>query len=148
MQVPVRWYPVLPSKLQTFNCTLNGRSCTITLRYNDFNSRWYMDISMDGVTKVTGRMLPADVDVMRAYDLDIGRLVAAMWEANSEPDYDNFTTNKVRLVHATEEEALAIRSKVAAELEAAAQEAVDDTTMVARSAGQTRRRFRSGPRAG
>ena len=90
---------------QLFSCTLNGKRCSIRLRFNTSMNRWTINMAIDDLMVLHGRKVVTGVDLLRAYDFDIG----LMWctsETNLtyEPGRKELVSGLVKLFHCLEED--------------------------------------------
>lgn len=90
---------------QKFSTFLNNKRVTIRLRYNPTTDRWSFDLSLDDLPILTGRRIVTGVDLLAAFNFDIGLIFAATVLAGSNPDRVNLPNGNVALFQASQEEA-------------------------------------------
>ena len=88
---------------QKFATTLTGRRVSIRLRYNPSVDRWTFDLSIDGDAVLHARRVVPGVDLLAAFDFDIGAIFA-LPEKNEQPGRTELPEGRVKLFHATEAE--------------------------------------------
>lgn len=72
---------------------LDGQNYTITLRWNTYTSRWYMDLTgLNNSVDIRGVALVCGKDLLDKHGyIELGQLwVVDNSGANEDPDYDNF----------------------------------------------------------
>ncbi|RIY00219.1 hypothetical protein D3218_13115 [Aureimonas flava] len=95
---------------QQFTVILNGRRCTIRLRYNVSADRWMMDLSIDEAPVLTGRKLVLDTDLLAPFDFGLGTIFLSDLGSGAQPDRKALPEGRVRMFHATAEEMTAARA--------------------------------------
>lgn len=88
---------------QRFATVLNGKRVILNLWYAVFNDRWSIDIFIDDEPVLTGRKIVPGVDLLEAFDLDIG-VIFAWSEKSKNPGRDELPQGLVKLYHSTREE--------------------------------------------
>lgn len=58
---------------QSFSMVLGENSCDFDLNWNTQAQIWSMDISVDGVAKITGMALLPNLEISRVYNAGLGR---------------------------------------------------------------------------
>ncbi|MBY5682638.1 hypothetical protein HFO32_10765 [Rhizobium leguminosarum] len=89
---------------QQFGTIINGRRVTIRLRYNSTSDRWSFDLSIDNLPVLTGRRVVTGVDLLAAFDLDLGSIFAYAVTPGAVPDRAALPAGTVLLVQASEDE--------------------------------------------
>lgn len=93
---------------QRFSVTLNGRRVTFRFRYNPTWDRWTFDLARDDVPVIYGRRVVVGVDMLRAFNLGLGALVARAMTPGAVPDRYGLPRRSVRLYSVTQEDLDAI----------------------------------------
>ena len=93
---------------QQFTVILNGRRCTIRIRYNVSIDRWMMDLSIDDKPVLTGRRLVLGTDFLAAYDYGLGSIFVLPETGTVNPGRDELPGGLVRMYHATAAEVEAV----------------------------------------
>ncbi|KAA0970805.1 hypothetical protein FPY71_10035 [Aureimonas fodinaquatilis] len=93
---------------QQFTVVLNGRRCTIRIRYNVTAERWMMDLSIDDTPVLTGRRLVVGSDLLAAYDFGLGSIFLLSETGETNPGRDELPGGMVRMYHATPAEIAAV----------------------------------------
>jgi len=97
-------FSVIDEADQQFATILNQRRVTIRLRYNTGIDRWSMDLSIDDQPVLHGRRIVTGVDLLAAFNFDIGVIFAFATAAGEDPDRDGLPNGLVRIYHTTEAE--------------------------------------------
>lgn len=90
--------PVIDAAFQQFETVLNGVPVSISLAHNAFSDRWSMDIAVNGVPSVTGLRLVPGVDLVKKFNLGIGKIALIDWAKDgSGPGRAEVPAGKFRL---------------------------------------------------
>lgn len=103
----MREFTITDDAEQEFTVILNGKRCTIRLRYNVSADRWMMDLKIDEATVLSGRRLVLDVDVIAPYDFGVGVLFISALGQDTKPDRFCFSEGRVRMFSASADEVAA-----------------------------------------
>ncbi|QIG73260.1 hypothetical protein EVC02_039 [Rhizobium phage RHph_N17] len=97
-------FPIIDVADQQFGAILNDRRVTLRVRYNPTTERWNFDLSIDDVPVLYGRRIVTGIDLLSAFNFDIGLIFAVAVTPDSVPDRSGLPAGLVRLYHATDEE--------------------------------------------
>jgi hypothetical protein len=100
-------FKILPVSDQQFSVSLNGKRCTMRIRYNTSNNRWSFNLALDDVMILHGRRIVMGIDLVAAFDFDIGVIFAGIdadINRNREPGWDEMVGGIVKLCHTTLED--------------------------------------------
>ena len=64
--------PMVNERFQTFRTILDGKSVTATVRWNELERFWYLDLDVDGVRVLTGRRMVVGGNLLNAQDMLLG----------------------------------------------------------------------------
>lgn len=97
-------FSILDAADQQFGAILNDRRTTIRLRYNPTSDRWSIDLAIDDLPTIVGTRITIGADILKAYNLDLGHLVALPVVVNSEPNRTSLPNGSVALYHFDDDE--------------------------------------------
>ncbi|MBG6211674.1 hypothetical protein IWQ49_006365 [Labrenzia sp. EL_126] len=97
-------FSILDHADQQFGTLINGQRVTVRLRYNPTSDRWTFDLAIDDQPVLHGRRIVTGVDLLAAFDFDLGMIVALAVTVGAVPDKNALPAGTVKLFHATEEE--------------------------------------------
>lgn len=100
----MKQFTVIDAADQQFGTILNNRRVTIRLRYNVTTERWSMDLAIDDLPVLHGQRVVLGVNLIGAYDLDIGAIFAVAVTGDAIPDRDALPSGRVRMYYASAEE--------------------------------------------
>ena len=66
--------PVIDAPRQSLSTSLNGVPVVLHLAFNEFAGLWALGVALDGVWRVTGRMMIPGVDLLKPFGLGLGKL--------------------------------------------------------------------------
>lgn len=89
---------------QKFATVINNRRVTFRLRYNTTTERWSFDLSMDDLPVLYGRRIVTGVDLLAAFDFDIGIIFAWPITPDGVADRQGLPAGDVRIFQTTEAE--------------------------------------------
>lgn len=97
-------FSILDHADQQFGTLINNQRVTVRLRYNPTSDRWTFDLSIDDQPVLHGRRIVTGVDLLAAFNFDLGMIVALAVTDGAEPDKSALPAGTVKLLHATAEE--------------------------------------------
>lgn len=102
----VEVFRIIDAADQRFSAVLNGRRCTMRIRYNPTVDRWSFDLSIDDKPALYARRLVAGVDLLEPFDLGLGLLVVTSGRRPEiiEPGRQELVNGLVKLYHFVEED--------------------------------------------
>ena len=103
--------PIIDAADQQFSTILNNKRCTIRLRYNVTTDRWSFDLAKDDLFVIRGRRIVLGIDMLKPFNLDLGRLYAIAIVPGAAPDRVALPAGNVRLYHVSEEEAVTLEAE-------------------------------------
>jgi len=96
---------ILDVPKQTFSLMLNERSVRFDVLYNTISDRWTIDLWIDDELKLSGRKIVTGCDLVYAFNLGIGQIIAIDPSAKDlMPDRDNLPSGAVVLLQSTRTE--------------------------------------------
>lgn len=99
---------IIDSADQQFGAVMNRHRVTVRLRYNPTNNRWSFDLAIDDMPVLHGRRVVTGVDLLRAFNFDIGLMFCLPAGATYyEPGRDELITGVVKLYASTVEDMVA-----------------------------------------
>lgn len=89
---------------QKFSMILNDRRCSFRFRYNVTTDRWSFDLSIDDAPVLQGRRVVTGVDLLAAYDFNLGIIFALETINGAVPGRDELPNGTVKLYHVMADE--------------------------------------------
>lgn len=97
-------FPIVDTADQQFGVVLNDRRVTIRIRYNPTTDRWSFNLSIDDQPVLYGRRIVLGVDLLKAFDFDIGVIFALPTVDGNLPDRAGLPAGLVRIYSASDAE--------------------------------------------